>query len=171
MKTSFYGDYANYVENKFDTEENAQALYESEVQYYAEELMDYLDIDYELIDPTIAQGYYDLSVKVLAKFKWDTPVVDLPDGASYGSMELTMYPTDFFDIILDDAWAVADEYGPANMTEDEYAENILNAIALKVDEISYRDPVVGTYDIDLNDNVIDSDDWNEIDFILMDLAE
>ena len=57
------------------------------------------------------------------------------------------------------------------MTEDEYAENILNAIALKVDEISYRDPVVGTYDIDLNDNVIDSDDWNEIDFILMDLAE
>ena len=171
LKTSFYGDYANYVENKFDTEENAQALYESEVQYYAEELMDYLDIDYELIDPTIAQGYYDLSVKVLAKFKWDTPVVDLPDGASYGSMELTMYPTDFFDIILDDAWAVADEYGPANMTEDEYAENILNAIAPKVDEISYRDPVVGTYDIDLNDNVIDSDDWNEIDFILMDLAE
>lgn len=169
LKTSFYGDYANYVENKFDTEENAQALYEAEIQYYAEGLMYYLDVDYESIDPTIAQSYYDLSAKVLAKFKWDTPVVDLPDGASYGSMELTMYPTDFLDIILEDAQAVAD--ASADMTEDEYAENILNAIIPKVDEISYKDPVVGTYDIDLNDNVIDSDDWNEIDFILMDLAE
>ncbi len=169
MKTSFYGDYANYVENKFDTEENAQALYESEIQYYAEGLMYYLDVDYESIDPTIAQGYYDLSAKVLAKFKWDTPVVDLPDGASYGSMELTMYPTDFLDIILEDAQAVADV--SADMTEDEYAENMLNAITPKVDEISYKDPVVGTYDIDLNDGVIDSDDWDEIDYILMDFAD
>lgn len=169
MKTSFYGDYANYVENKFDTEENAQALYEAEIQYYAEGLMYYLDVDYESIDPTIAQGYYDLSAKVLAKFKWDTPVVDLPDGASYGSMELTMYPTDFLDIILEDAQAVAD--ASADMTEDEYAENMLNAIIPKVDEISYKDPVVGTYDIDLNDGVIDSDDWDEIDYILMDFAD
>lgn len=169
LKTSFYGDYANYVENKFDTEENAQALYEAEIQYYAEGLMYYLDVDYESIDPTIAQSYYDLSAKVLAKFKWDTPVVDLPDGASYGSMELTMYPTDFLDIILEDAQAVAD--ASADMTEDEYAENILNAIIPKVDEISYKDPVVGTYDIDLNDGVIDSDDWDEIDYILMDFAD
>ena len=169
LKTSFYGDYANYVENKFDTEENAQALYEAEIQYYAEGLMYYLDVDYESIDPTIAQSYYDLSAKVLAKFKWDTPVVDLPDGASYGSMELTMYPTDFLDIILEDAQAVAD--ASADMTEDEYAENILNAIIPKAAEISYKDPVVGTYDIDLNDGVIDSDDWDEIDYILMDFAD
>ncbi len=80
-----------------------------------------------------------------------------------------MYPTDFLDIILEDAQAVAD--ASADMTEDEYAENILNAIIPKVDEISYKDPVVGTYDIDLNDGVIDSDDWDEIDYILMDFAD
>lgn len=167
LKASFYGDYASYVENKFDTEDGAKELYESEVEYYAQGLMYYLGIDYETVSEEIADGFRDLSRQILDKVKWDTPVVDLADGATYGSAEVTMYPVDFLDIILEDAQAVAD----SGVEGDEYAQGMLDAISPKVDEISYRDPITKTYDVDLNDGVISSDDWNEMDDILMDFAE
>ncbi|MCM1039039.1 MAG: hypothetical protein NC314_11630 [Roseburia sp.] len=169
LKASFYGDYAHYVETKFDTEEGAQELYAAEIEYYTQGLMYYLDVDYDTIDPSIIDSYRDLAAEVLSRFKWDTPVVDLDDGADYGEVTLTMYPTDFLDIILPDAQAVAD--ASADMTEDEYAENMLAAISPLVSEISYRDPITYTYDIDLTSGIISSDDWDEIDDILMDFAE
>ena len=169
LKASFYGDYTEYVADKFDTEEGAQALYEMEIEYYAEGLMYYLDVDYEVIDSAIADGFREVSKQVLAKFKWDAPVADLADGASSGKVTLTMYPTDYLDIILDDAQVVADN--SADMTEDEYAEAMLEAIRPKVDEISYRDPIIKTYNVDLDDGIISSDDWDEIDDILMDWTE
>lgn len=167
LKASFYGDYSSYVENKFDTEEGAKELYESEVEYYAQGLMYYLGIDYETVSEEIADGFRDLARQILDKVKWDTPVVDLADGATYGSAEVTMYPIDFLDIILEDAQAVAD----SGVEGDEYAQGMLDAISPKVDETSYRDPITKTYDVDLDDGVISSDDWNEMDDILMDFAE
>ncbi len=167
LKTSFYCDYATYVENKFDTEENAQALYDAEVEYYAQGLMYYLAVDYENVDEGIAQGFSDVAKQVLAKFKWDDPVVDLEEGSTYGSFELTMYPTDFLDIILEDAQAVAD----SGVDGDEYAQGMLDVVSQKVSEISYKDPVTMTYDIDLDNGVVSNEDWDEIDDILMDYAE
>ena len=167
LKTSFYGDFAGYVEKNFDTEENAQALYDMEVEYYADALMYYLAIDYETVDEGIADGFRDVARKVLAKFKWDAPVVNLEEGSSLGSFDLTMYPTDFLDIILEEAQAVAD----SGQEGDEYAQSMLEAISPKVDEISYKDAVTETYDVDLDDGVVSSDDWDAIDDVLMDLAE
>lgn len=169
LKASFYGDYTEYVAENFDTEEGAQALYEMEIEYYAEGLMYYLDVDYEIIDSSIADGFREVSRQVLAKLKWDAPVADLADGASYGTVELTMYPTDFLDIILEDAQAVAD--AAADWTEDEYAENMLESIKPKVDEISYKDPITKTYNVDLDNGIISTDDWDEIDDILMNWVE
>lgn len=167
LKTSFYGEYENYVENKFDTMEGAQELYESEAAYYAQCLMESLYIDYETVDEEIVAGFYDVSKAVLAKFKWDDPVVDLEDGASRGSFEITMYPTDFFDIIIDDIQAVAE----SGVEGDEYAQGMLDAVSAKVEEISYRDPITKSYDIDIEDSVISQETWDEIDDILMDFTE
>lgn len=167
LQVSFYGDYAGYVEKKFDTEDGAKELYDMEVEYYAQGLMYYLGIDYETVSEEIADGFRDVARSVLGKVKWDAPVVDLPDGATYGSAEITMYPVDFLDIILDDAQAVAD----TGVEGDEYAQGMLDAIAPKVDETSHREPITKTYDIDLDDGVISADDWNEIDDVLMDLVE
>lgn len=169
LKASFYGDYADYVDGKFDTEEGAQALYESEIEYYTQGLMYYLDVDYDTVDPTIIDGYREVSRQVLAKLKWDEPVASLEDGATRGEVELAMYPTDFLDIIIEDAQAVAD--ASAEMTEDEYAENMLAAISPKVDEISYKDPIIQTYDVDLDNGIISAEDWDEIDDILMNFVE
>ena len=193
LKTSFYGDYARYVENNFDTEEGAIALYENEVQYYAQSLMYYLDVNYEIIDEEIVEGYYELTKQIFAKFKWDTPVFSTNDMSKFaignalvGDLELTLYPTDFIDIIYDDAQAVVDEF-QANISnldldslsdeeylslENEYASNMLAAISPKVDEISYRDPIVKVYEIDTYEGaVLSDDDWSEIDDILMDFTE
>ncbi len=167
LKASFYGDYASYVEKKFDTEEGAQLLYENEVEYYANTLMYYLDVDYENVSEEIADGFRDVARDVLGKAKWDMPVVDLPDGANYGSFEITMYPLDFLYIILDGAQAVAD----SGVEGDEYAQGMLDAAREKVGEVSYLEPVTKTYDIDLNDGVVSADDWSEMDDILMDFME
>ncbi|MDE7017177.1 MAG: hypothetical protein K2P65_06310 [Lachnospiraceae bacterium] len=75
-----------------------------------------------------------------------------------------MYPVDFLDIILEDAQAVAD----SGVSGDEYAQGMLDAIKPWVDQISFREPVVMTYDVDLDNGVIGSEEWNEIDDILMD---
>lgn len=167
LETSFYGKFGTYVENKFDTEEGAQALYESEVEYYAQGLMYYLDIDSETVDGGIADGFRDVSRKVLAKFKWDDPVVDLEDDANWGSFEITMYPTDFLDIIEEDVLAVMDK----GLEGDEYAQAILDAISPKVGEISYKEVVTESYDIDTQGTIVSQETWDEIDDILMDFAE
>ena len=155
------------MENKFDTQEGAQELYDSEVDYYAQNLMYFLDIDSETVDEGILTGFYDVSKAVLAKFKWDDPVVDLSDGALWGSFEITMYPTDFVDVIIEDVQAVAE----SGLDGDEYAQAMLDAIRPKVDEISYREPITKSYDIDTEDGIISQDTWDEIDDILMDFAE
>lgn len=169
LKASFYGEFDTYVENKFDTLEGAQELYDSEVDYYAQNLMYFLDIDSETVDKEILTGFYDVSKGVLAKFKWDDPVVDMDDGAFWGSFEITMYPTDFADVILEDAQvqAVAGE----GLDGDEYAQAMLDAVKPLVDAISYRDPITKSYDIDTEDGIISQDTWDEIDDILMDFTE
>ena len=167
LETSFYGEFDTYVEKNFDTLEGAQELYASEVGYYAEGLMYYLDVDYETVSDEIAAGFYEVAAAVLAKFKWDMPVVDLVGGLPIGEFEITMYPTDFLDIIIEDAQAVAD----SGLGGDEYAQAMLDAISPKVDEISYREPITKTYDVDLDDGVVSQSDWENIDDVLMDLSE
>lgn len=167
LRASFYGDYAVYVEKKFDTEENAQLLYETEVDYYSQALMYYLSVDYETVSDDIAEGFREISRKVIEKVKWDAPVSDLGDGAILGSVEITMYPVDFLDIILEDVQAVAD----SGVEGDEYARGMLDAITPWVEQTSHQEPITKTYDVDLNNGVITTEDWDEIDDILMDLAE
>lgn len=199
LKTSFYGDYATYVEKKFDTEEGAQQLYNEEIDYYAKSLMAILGVDYtvveqELIDEEVLNEYRELAKQIFMKFKWDKPVFKTNEMSDFavgdaivGDLEFTLYPTDFLDIVYDDAVAVMEAFGnehsdvdPDSLSdeeyaslESEYASNILEAIRPKVDEISYREPIVKICEIDTSgDNPFISDaDWNEIDDILMDFGE
>lgn len=108
-----------------------------------------------------------MSRAVLAKFKWDDPVVDMADGATWGSFEITMYPTDFLDIIEEPVLAVMD----SGLEGDEYAQGMLDAITPKVEEISYKEGVTESYDLDIEDGIISQETWDEIDDILMDLTE
>ncbi len=186
LKTSFYGDYARYVENKFDTEEAAIALYESEIEYYAESLMYFLGINTEVVDQAIIDQFYAISKDILLKTKWDEPVVELyGESSPLGTLTLTLYPLDFINIIVDDATTVNDDFAAKHagtnfdalsdeewaVLENEYANNILEAITPRVAEVSYLDPVEKTYDIDIDDQILNDDEWNEIDDIIMGFVE
>ena len=57
------------------------------------------------------------------------------------------------------------------MEGDEYARGMLDAITPWVEQTSHQEPITKTYDVDLNNGVITTEDWDEIDDILMDLAE
>ena len=69
MKASFYGDYEEYVLNGFDTEKNAQQLYEDEVAYYAYGIMNYSDIYTEYVTDDVFEEYCKIAEKVLANVK------------------------------------------------------------------------------------------------------
>ena len=49
LRAGFYGDFNEYVENHFSTQEEAEALYESEVDYYASGLIYYAGINDEAV--------------------------------------------------------------------------------------------------------------------------
>lgn len=185
LRVSFYGDYTDYVANLYDTEENASALYESEVAYYAESLMYYLDIDSSVLDETAIKSYYKIAEVVLNQAKWEISDMQYDENDLTGTMELTLYPVDFLYIIDNDADMVIAEFqskysniNPDNCTDEElaaieqdYADMMLEALNVRAAETKVSEPIVKTYDIDYIQGVVTEDDWNEIDDILMGFDE
>lgn len=185
LRASFYGDYTEYVENMYDTEENAIALYESEIEYYAESLMYYLDMDSSLLDEATIEEYYKIAETVLSKAKWEIGTVFYNEIDLTGNIELILYPIDFLEIIDDDVDMVIAEFqnkysdvDPNACTEEEltaieqdYANMILAVLNERAEETKVSDPISKEYDVDYVEGVISEDDWNEIDDILMGFVE
>ena len=185
LRTSFYGDYTEYVANMYDTEENAIALYESEVAYYAESLMYYLDMDSSVLDEATIESYYKIAEMVLSKAKWEITNMQYDENTLTGTMELTLYPVDFLYIIDSDADMVIAEFqnkysnvDPDSCTDEElaaieqdYANMMLEVINARAAETKVSDSVVKTYNIDYMTGVVTEDDWYEIDDILMGFEE
>lgn len=182
MRTSFYGDFTEYVENKFDTQENAEALYESEVNYYASSLIYYAGINEEMLDEATVEGFREIARQVLAKTKWEITDLSIEIGGA-GTLYIDLYPTNFLDLIGEDIENAISElqtkYANINVDEitesqeaeieQDYAEMVLNAIKGSVDEIQLKDPVSKWYFLDYNNGIVTNDDWEEIDSIIMDL--
>ena len=185
LRASFYGDFEEYVANLYDTEENASALYQSEIDYYAEGLMYYLDMDSSLLDEATIEGYRSIAKTVLGQAKWEITDFSYDEMNLKGTMGLVMYPIDFLELIDDDANAVIAEFqnkyssvDPDSCTEEElktikqdYANMMLEAISARAGETGVSIPVTKVYNIDYAEGVISEDDWNEIDDILMGFGE
>lgn len=185
LRTSFYGDYTEYVEKQYDTQENAVALYESEKQYYAECLMYYLDIDSGLLDETVVEEFCKVAEVVLRKAKWEIGDMLYDEMTLTGTMELLLYPVDFLDIINSDVDMVITEFQNKysevdfdNCTEEElaameqdYADMMLKVLKAKADETKVKECVTKSYDVNYEEGVISDDDWYEIDDTLMGFGE
>lgn len=185
LKASFYGDFAEYVANLYDSEENASALYESEKEYYAEGLMYYLDIDSSRIDEAIVERYEKIAETVLGKAKWEIGNLAYDEMNLTGTMELILYPVNFLDIIDDDVNKVISDFqnkysdtNPDTCSEEEltaieqdYANMMLEALEPKAAETMVNESVKRVFNIDYDEGVITDDDWYEIDDILMGFGE
>lgn len=184
MKASFYEEFDEYV-LYYDTQENAEALYDSEMEYYAEVIMSYADVDYSYIDDATWEAYIDIAKEVLAKTRWEITLTDFDEEQLTGTMEITLYPTDFLSIISDDVDAVIGEfqnkYGDVDYNscpesqiaeiELDYANMVLSAIRGRAAETQEAAPVTKTYSIDFSNGVLNDHDWNEIDDVIMGIAE
>lgn len=183
MKASYHNDLEEYVANLYDTKEGAEELYMSEVMYYASALMYYAYVDESYVTEEIKNEYSEIAKTLLAKAKWEISKLDVSDYEYSGTVELTLYPTNYLYIIEDKVNGVIDAYNTkyadvdfdtvddATYTEMEcdYANMVLEAIKGMENEVEYADPVVKTYEI--AEEVLTDEEWEEIDDIIMGLAE
>lgn len=181
LRAGFYGDFNEYVENHFSTQENAEAFYESEVNYYASCLIYYAGINEEALEETTVEEFREIARQVLAKTKWE--ITDLSVAEKYGSLNIDLYPTDFIDLIdgeLDNAISeLQDKYAEVDVNslsesqlseiDQDYAEMVLSAIRGRVEEVQVKSPVSKLYVLNYSEGILSSDDWEEIDNILMDM--
>lgn len=181
LRAGFYGDFDEYVANHFSTQENAEAFYESEVNYYASCLIYYAGINEEALEEATVEEFREIAHQVLAKTKWE--ITDLSVAEKYGRLNIDLYPTDFIDLIDDDLGNAISElqakYAEVDVNslsesqlseiDQDYAEMVLNAIRGRVEEVQVKGPVSKLYIINYSEGILSSDDWEEIDSILMDM--
>lgn len=184
MKASFYGNFEEYVGYAIDSEAGATELYESEVGYFAECLAYYADITLDYISDADWDRLLQVSKAALAKTKWEVKEVEV-DSFNEGTMTLVLYPTNFFDVIYEDAFAASDafyeKYADADFesmseeeytaVEAEYTAMMLEAMEKNVGAAGVLEGVELTYDIDTDNGVISEDAWVEIDDTIMNLTE
>lgn len=185
MKTSFYGDYEEYVQYKYDTESNAVELYESEIDYYAQAIMYYCDIDSDYIDDDSYDEFLDISAKVLKNVEWSVDEIDVEEDSFEGTITVTLYPTDYLRLIDDKIDEAIAEFNTKyanvdfdSMSDSDYEEAekdyVVNMLLPKIkpfaDSVSLMDGVTKTYELD-EDTIISDDDWEEIDDLIMDILE
>lgn len=178
MKVSYHNDCKEYVEYKIDTQEGAKALYMSEVEYYAYSIMEYADVNTECVTDEIYDQYCGIAKKVLSKVDWE--ISDIKEkGASIYTVELTIYPTNYFDVISDKVDGTIDDFNTKYenvdfntlsdeeylVVEIEYAKAILEAVKGLEKDIEAVSGVKRVYEF--TDNGFSDSQWEEIDDIIM----
>ena len=179
MKASFYNETEEYVANLYDTKEGADALYESEVAYFVSYIMYYVDIDESYMTDEIISEFSEIAKTVLSKTKWEINELDVEEDEYSGTVELALYPTNYFDVIDSKVDEVIDTFNVKYETVDwnnisdseletieiDYANMVLEAIKGMENDVESAEAVVKTYEI--SDNIFTDEQWNEIDDIIM----
>lgn len=181
LNSAFHGDFSEYVEKHFSTQEEAEALYEYEVNYYASYLIDYAGINEEALDEATVEEFREIARQVLAKTKWE--ITDLSVTGEHGKLDIDLYPTDYIDRIDDDldqavselqtryAGVDADSLTESQVAEIDQvlAEIVLDAIRDRVEETQLQEPISKWYFLNYSEGILGNDEWEEIDSILLDI--
>lgn len=184
LEASVKGAFDNYVGDGFGTLENAETLYANELNYYAEFLMYYVEIDSNYVTEDQMNRLLEVAKEVLSKTKWEIKGIEL-DEFEEGTVELAIYPTDFLDVADADLDVALNEftakYANADfntMTDEEYAvvendytELLIQAYEKNVSKAGTKDAVTKVYEIDIDNGILSSQAWSEIDEIIMDVLE
>lgn len=181
LRTCFYGDFSEYVENQFSTQEEAEALHETMVTFYASCLIQYTGINEETLRGETIEEFREIARQVLSRTKWE--FVNISFIGDSGSLTIDLYPTDFLDLIDDDLVNVVSELQtkyteidindlseglPTEINQD-YAEMVLNTIRGRADETQVQSPYSKLYSLDYSEGILSGDDWVEIYSILTDM--
>ncbi len=183
MKASFYADFKAYSEMSMDSLEDAQELYDTEIEYFTECLLYYTDITEEYITTDVRNRVNAVSKEVLSKVKWEVKSVDV-NAFKEGTITVTLYPTDFFYIIDEDLFEATDaftdkyfdvdyetlSYEEYDAMEKEYTEMMVAVLEKHAASAGTLDAVECTYEVNLEDGFHLSDGaWDDVDDRIMDL--
>lgn len=178
MKASYHNDFEDYVNNGYDTKEGAEELYQSEVEYYAYGIMEYVEVDDTCITDEIFDKYCEISKKVLSKVDWELAGFKDNGDGTY-EVELTMFPTNYFDAITSKVDEAIDEFNTKydtvdfdSLSDDEmaevecdYANIVLGSIKGIEDDIEVVSGIKRVYEITADG--FTETQWEEIDDIIM----
>lgn len=180
LDCTYLGVTEEYMKQTDSTKEEAEAIYDSQVEYVAELICYKMDVDTEMINEGTMTGYKGLARSLMGKVKY-TVEDAVKAGDSYHVTVVTE-PIDFWDITFDpvdayindgflERYAEATSDAAMKALEQEYAINVLEIITPLVDEISYKPAVNKIVEITEDDNLfgITDQEWLDIDDLLLDL--
>ena len=178
MKASFYNDWIDYVKYGYDTKENAEALYQAEIEYYAYAIMEYSDITVDYVTEDVVEEFCDIAKQVLKKVNWKLSQYEAQPDGTY-SLELTLYPTNYFELIDSKVDEAIEEYDTKYATVDfdsiseaehvqmelDYVNMVLKAIDGVEKDVEIVSGIKRVYEID--EIGFTEKQWEEIDDIIM----
>ena len=179
LNASLYGDGADYVKYDFGTAEDAEENYASQIDYFTSSIIYFAGINEENLDEETIAAYDELAKQALAKASWEVTKVSLNEDELTGTVEIAVYPINLLDMIDEEyATMVAKyqaRYGGENLDEAtidlNFAKIILEVMNERLADLSTKEAVTLSYDIDYDEWLLYSEDWWEIIDVAMDVVE
>ncbi len=181
LDCTYIAEYENYMELTESTQEEAEEVYQSQVDYVAELICYQNAVEIDYISEETMEQYEKLAKDLMGKVKY-TVEPAVKSGDTY-HITVNCEPMDFWDITYDEIEAFyngefGDRYFNAETEEErtaleeEYAAEVLRIANEALDEIGYGEAQTKIVEItEDEDGVygISDDDWLEIDDKLLNL--
>lgn len=184
LDCTYFGETAEYMKLTESTQEEADEVYASQIEYTASVLCYYLDVNMDYVTEETMDGYEETAEALLSKMKYEVEPAE-KSGDSY-HITIKCEPINCWEAIGEDVdefytGEFGDRYNEVvNGTseedlaalEEEYAVEVLEIINTNLTDLSYKEPVTKIVEIVEDEDGfygISDEDWYDIDDILMDL--
>ncbi|MDD6571034.1 MAG: hypothetical protein PUF12_01475 [Thermoflexaceae bacterium] len=184
MDCSYHGELERYTEVVDADSSEAEEVYNSTVEYYANELLYYNDVDSESISDELYDKYVALAGEIMAKTKYT--VNEATKVNDEYQVKIEIYPVDINDITYDAVEQCIDEFNKmmdsmdtTKLTDEQwleieegYGENVYNILKEAVPQMGYKDVVSKVVIIEVDKDGyygISDDEWYDIDDYVVDM--
>ena len=181
LDCTYYNEQTEYMELTDSTAEEAQAVYDDEVEYMNHIIMYRYSVVEEELNGGIITAYSDLSRQILKKAKY-TVEPAVRSGTTY-HVTVTVEPMDYLDLGYDEIeekyendfdarFQEAESDTAITALENEWAEYVLETMKSHLDDITYKEAVSTIVEITTDDDGnfgISDKDWLDIDDLILDL--
>lgn len=180
LDCTYYGITDKYMELTESTQEEADAVYDDEVEYVTELICYNYAVEMDYTSEETLDGYRALSKDIISKVKYTVNEAE-KSGDSY-HITIDIEPIDLWDIASEDIDAYYEEfmvvYNEATteeelvVLEEEYSQKILEILSSYTSQIGYKESTKKIVEITVDDDGlygIADQDWYDIDDLLLDM--
>ncbi len=182
MDCTYQGKFDTYMELTDATTEEAQAVYDDEVEYISQLMRYNAAVEDDYVDESVIQGFDDLAVELMGKLQY-TVEPAVRSGDTY-HITISAQPVDFWDSAMEELedlydeffserfYTVAPESAEYEALEQEWGERALVIVEGHVAHTGYKDAQSVIVQINSDDDGnygIDDKYWLDIDDILLDM--